>query len=692
MTNLLTGFNTNSTPCIAAIANQVYFVNDYDPCQVWDGVGIVTVGAGITGPAAAIGNPTSTAAGLTDIGNHQIRYRYQNSKTGYVSNPSPATLYNVVGGAQALTYNIAGGGPIFTTSDTKVDSILVEMTPRNSPTFYQVARVANAAGSYVISIADALLTQNFDSDANYGSIAKGEVFTHSPPPYGTIILEYKGITWVLGTSKYAQTTCTFTNPTANVTAMTVNFTQAWVGRVVRRNSDNVAYVIASGTTGANAMVTQNVYAGTTGSSASVIYSTTPNRGYYSRPFAPEEYYPSVWARDFLQNRNDLITAAIGRKEAMYVFGLFSCERLVYDDNPSALTSVLSPIQGNRGAFNNRCLVEAEGKLYSFDRQGVWLVSEVPEHLSAPIDDTLRETVDYSQYSQFHGGYDPVDRILMFFHVRSGDTKPKYAACLEIDTGRWFFDSWLQGITASKVTPTSDGQVRLMLADQNGYTWFLGITGSFDGVPPTSATVLTVVSSSGPTNAVVTQTLPTTSPTLAGVMAYNPLTDLTAVISSNTATTLTLGAGMVNAFTAAQEIWIGAIAWEYRTKWWTGPGQVYSKMPVYLIINLFPGSTTGIMRVYIYDDFSTVPTVPTAWATDQLPDGVTYVSGTSYLQVDLAGGTEGAGYLSVPLPGDYKRALQARLTSIRPDGTLRVSSVRFAISREADDFSTPGPNA
>ena len=689
MTNLLTGFDTNSTACVASIAGQVYFVNDYNPAQVWDGVGATTQNAGIVGPVAAIGNPSSTAAGLTDIGNHQIRYRYQNSKTGYVSNPSPATLYNVAGGAQALSYTIAAGGPIVISTDAKVDSVLIEMSPRNSPTFYQVARAQNIAGSYVISIADALLTQNFDSDANYGASKDGEVFTHFPPPYGTIMLEYKGITWSLGASKYALPFVSFTNGSTTVSSLGVGFSQAWVGRVLRRNSDSVAYVIASGTTGAFSLTLQVAYTGAGGFGAATVYSTNPNRGNYSFPYRPEEFYPGMWARDFIQNRSDLVTAAIGRKEAMYVMGLFSCDRLVYADDPSALTSVLSPIQGNRGCYNNRCLVEAEGQLFSLDRQGVWLVGEVPQHLSGPIDDTLRETVDFAQFNQFHGGYDPVDRILMFWHVRMGDTKPKYAMCLEIDTGRWFFDSWLQGITASKQVPTSDGQVRLMICDENGYSWFLGVTGSFDGVPPSSATVLNVATSSGATNAVVTQILPT-SPSLAGVIAYNPISGLQAVINSNTTTTLTLGAGMSGAFTLGQEIWIGAINWEYRTKWWVGPGQGYKKAPVYLVITMYPESTTGLMRVYIYADFSTIPTTPTAWATDQLPEGVSYVQGTNYLQIDLAGGGADDGYISVPLPCDYRRTLQARLTSIRPDGSIRISRVEFATAKEAENLSTPGP--
>jgi hypothetical protein len=180
-----------------------------------------------------------------------------------------------------------------------------------------------------------------------------------------------------------------------------------------------------------------------------------------------------------------------------------------------------------------------------------------------------------------------------------------------------------------------------------------------------------------------------APTLAGVIAYNPVTDLTAVITSNTSNTLTLGSGMGVAFSVGQEIWLGPIAWEYRTKWWTGPGQSFKKMPCYLVIQMYPGSQTGTMRVYIYQDMSTIPIVPSAFSTDNLPDGVTYVPGASYLQVDLAGGVSEDGFLQVPMPADYKRALQARLTSVRPDGVLRVARVEFVLTPDANAKSVPG---
>ena len=678
-TSIATGLNQNSTGTLVGIQNQIYFVNGYNPCKVWDGISAAVNDAGIAGSAAAIGNPTTTGAGNCTIGTHGIRYRYQNSRTGYVSNPSPATLYAVVGGAQQLNYTIGGAGPIFTSADAKVDTILIEMTAISSGEYWQVAKVANTAGSYSISISDALLTQNFNSDANYGSADRNEVFTHSPPPYGTITLAYKGRAWQFGSKPFALT-ATFTNASATVSAMTVGFSQAWVGQVIKRGIDTAAYVIASGTTSANTMLLQVVYAGANGSGAATVYSTTPNRGYYSRAYAPEEYFPAQWARDFLHDRDDIVTAVIGRRDAMYVFGLFSAERLQYDADPSATTSTRSPIQGNRGCFNQRCLVSVEGHLYAFDRQGIWSVSDVPEHLSLAIDDYLRANVDYSKNSLFHASYDPVERTLMFFWVRQGDTQPKYAACMEIDTGRWFFDGWLQAMTASALVPTSDGQVRMMLCDENGYSWFFGVDGSFDGVPPGTPTVITCANSSV-SLVIVNEVLPG-SDLLIGVMMYRPATGESVICYYNTTTQISLFTNFATATTIGETLYLGAIQFEYQTKWWTGPSQGAKKQPSYLNLTLFPGSATGILRVYIYTDFNTAPTTPTSFPTDAFPKGVTVVANASYIEVNLdGGGTSHDGFISVPLGSNFTRAARARITSIRPDGDIRFSKIEFSFTNK-----------
>lgn len=690
MTSLATGLDTTAVPCLATIQNQVYYANGYNPIKVWDGIAASLVDAGMLGPVAVMGAPTSTAAGSCQLGVHGIRYRYCNSRTGYVSNPSLTTTVTIAAANNALTYNInTAATPIITSTDAKCDLILIEMTPVNSPTYYQVAQVANiAATSYVVSIADANLINGINSDALYGSVQNADIFSHEPPPYGQIMLAYKGRAWVLMPLAYALSTASFTNNNVNVTSLGTTFSQAWVGMAIKRGTDTTAYYIASGS--GTALVLQVVYGGTTGAGAATVFSTTPNRGYYTRAFQPEEFYKSKYARDFLQGTGDILTSAIGRREAFYVFGRTCCERLIYTDDPSQTTSNLSPVEGFRGNFNQRTLIRAEGRLYAFDRLGIYIVGDIPEPISQPVDDSLRELVDYSQFTKFHGVFDPVERVLMVFFVATGDTQPKYAACMEIDTRRWFFHTYFQGITASTVTQSSDGQVRALLGDENGYSWFAGSNGSFDGVPPTNATVVTV--GTGPTATVI----PVTGTTLdivtglAGVILYDPATGLTGVVASNTSSVITLTApGLTILPIVGASLYLGPIAFEYRSKWFVRPDQAASKQPIYLLIRMFPGSTTGTMRVYVYADFKTNPTIVTTIAGyDKPPDGTTITNGNGYIDINLSGGTDAAGFIKVPMQAQFTRAIQFRLTSVIPAGTLRIADVGLDMGGDLPNVTAP----
>jgi hypothetical protein len=666
MTTLVTGLNSTNRGVFASINRQIYFANDFDAVQVWNGIGATTQNAGYTGPAAAPTAPAAAAGNVTN-GVHRFRYRYKDSKTGYVSNPSPELSVTVSAGNGALTFT--AGAQYVVSADAKVDTVVFEMTAVNGKTWYVAKEVLNSAASAVVSITDLALVQQFNVDANWGAVDTGDLYSHeSPPVKGGIIVQHKSRAFIGGDIAYSIATAGFTNGSPTVTG--TGFSTNWVGRLLQAGTDTTAYEILTATTTTLTLVTN--YGGTTNAARSfVIYSKTPNRIYYSRLGDPSAFYTAVWARDMLVEKSDRITAMFSRRDALYIFGQYCAERLVFDADPSATTSATIPIQGQRGAFNQRVLVEFDGNLLAWDRRGIYRVGEVPEHLSAPVDNALTELIDYSATVKFHAGWDPVDRIACFFFVATGDTQPKYAACLEVDTGKWFFDSFMQGITASSIVPTSDGQVRLLLGDENGYSWFFSVDGSFDGVPPGTSSVLTATGTPTTTVIDVTQIL-STSPSLAGVPLYNPSNGDIRIIASNTASQITVAALSV-APVSGDTLYIGAISWEWRSKWWMGPGLDTKKRPTHVFIQLFPGTATGKLRVSFYTDFSTSPTTYTQTVTSR--DGVTITSGLSYASVDLDAGA-GEGFVGVPVPSSWARVIQVRVQSDRPDGELRILDISF----------------
>jgi hypothetical protein len=250
--------------------------------------------------------------------------------------------------------------------------------------------------------------------------------------------------------------------------------------------------------------------------------------------------------------------------------------------------------------------------------------------------------------------------------------------MELDGGRWYLAYFAQGITASHVVPDSQGQVRAMLGDVNGYTWFYGIEGSFDGLPPNAPSIMTASGTPTATVIAVDETLPTL-PDLAGCVVTNAENDEQAVVESNTATTLTMiSPGFTTAPTAGDILWAGIIPWEYETKWFTMAGD--DMRPVYLKIHVHPSSASGKCRVYIYKDWSATAETLTRMTGDVFPDGTTVGDGTvtsaDYMEVDLDGG-DGDGMLMVPMPCGWAKHLKARLVCDKPEGEMRLLHLEFA---------------
>lgn len=675
MTTVITGYDTTNRVSMTAINGQVYITNDFNPVKVVNQNN--GNNAGIEGPTGAIGSPTA-AAGNTTNGTHLIRYRYRNSRTGYISNPSDALSYTVSGGSGSLRFDVTTDYTAST--DTKVTNIDIEMTAVNDATFYRAQTALNTATAITVSISDADLTQQDNVTALYGSVQDGELFANEPPPSGSIVVAHRNRLWVFGNEPYLMTAtqATFTQSSTAVTF--ANGTSEWVGRYIQADGDTTNYDITA--VSSTAVTISAVYAGSSGAKAATVYAANPNIGSYSRLNFPESFGANL-QREFLYGTGDRVRGAFSRRDALYVFGQYSSQRLTFSVDPSAATSNLIPILGNRGVLNQRCLVDADGRLFAWDRLGMYEVSEAPKHISNHIDPTLAEMCDYSESAQFHGIYDPVERCIAWFFVTAGDTVPKYAAVVELDTieggdgPRWQFYQFRQGITSSTMVASTDGQVRAWVGDENGYTWAFSTTNTFDGIYPTNPSALTISSGATTTVIPVTSSLYTTV-TMEGAIAYFPATGEERLISTNSTASVSLATALSAAPSAGAEMWVGSFPCEYRTKWWPGQGMQNKKKPSYFYLMLYPGTSTGKMQVYFYKDFSSTPyTFSEADSSYIGWDGVTFVNGV--LTVDLDTGS-GDGFVAVNMPSDWWRVMQARLVSTKPDGTLRILDMGFRVGR------------
>ena len=683
MTTLLTGMSTYNRPCLAAIQNQVYYTNNENPVKAMNQSSAAD--AGIDGPTGALGSPTASG-GSTTNGTHLIRYRYRNSKTGYISNPSDNLSYTVSGGNGSLRFDVTSDYTLST--DTKVDTIDIEMTAVNDSNFWRAASGTNAATAITVSISDATLTHGINVSAIYGNLQDGELFANDPPPTSTIIISHKNRAWVGGDSPYliSSSLCTFASGATSVAYAGGN--SEWIGRLIKGGTDTASYEIAS--VSSTTITISAVYGGTSGAKAATIYKKFPNRVSYSRLNYPESFGPDDFVRDVLIGKGDHLTAIYSRRDALYFFGRYSSDRLTFSVDPSPATSNLLPINGNRGVFNQRCVVDADGRLFAFDRLGIYEIGENPVEIGNHIKPSLDEFVDYDEIDQFHGIFDPIDRVLAWFVVFLGDTVPKYAAVVELDTidsndgPRWQFYQFRQGITSSTMVASSDGQVRAWVGDENGYTWAFSTTNTFDGIYPTNPAIVTVAAGATTTILPVDEDLYTTV-TMTGAIAYLPSTGEERVISTNAANSITLATALASAPADGDAVWLGSFPVEYRSKWWPGQGMQTKKKPSYFYLMLYPGSAEGKMQVYFYKDFSTQPYT---WSPDASYigwDGVTFVNGV--LTVDLDGGSAD-GFVAVNMPSDQWRVMQFRLVSTTPAGTLRILDMGFRVGKFEEHEDAP----
>lgn len=684
MTSLLTGMDTTNRPCLAAIQNQVYYTNNENPVKVMNQS--AANDAGIDGPAAALGSPGAATAGNTTNGTHLLRYRYRNSKTGFISNPSDNLSYTVSGGNGSLRFDVTAD--YVASTDAKVDTIDIEITPVNDSNFWRAASALNTATAITVNISDAVLTQGTNVSAIYGNLQNGEIFANDPPPTATIIISHKNRAWVGGDNPYLISSSLITFASGATSVAYTSGNSEWVGRLLKASGDTAAYEISA--VSSTTLTISAVYGGTSGAKAATIYKKFPNRVDYSRLNFPESFGPNDFSRDVLIGKGDRLRAMYSRRDALYFFGRYSSDRLTFSVNPSPDTSNLLPINGNRGCFNQRCVIDADGRLFAFDRLGMYEVGENPNHISNHIDPSLSEFVDYDEDAQFHGIFDPIDRVLAWFVVFLGDTVPKYAAVVEFDTidssdgPRWQFYQFRQGITSSTMVASSDGQVRAWVGDENGYTWAFSTTNTFDGIYPTNPGIVTVAAGATTTILPVDEDLYTTV-TMAGAIAYLPSTGEERVISTNAANSITLATALSSAPADGDAVWLGSFPVEYRSKWWPGQGMQTKKKPSYFYLMLYPGSSSGKLQVYFYKDFSTQPYTWSPDASYLTWDGVSFVNGV--LTVDLDGGSAD-GFVAVNMPSDQWRVMQARLVSTTPAGTLRILDMGFRVGKFEEHEDAP----
>jgi hypothetical protein len=660
---IASGLSAAQRGCFARCNGRVYFTNDFDSVRTIERGDAAATTAGITGPSGTMGSPTLGVGVCTD-GVHLVRYRYYNSKTGYYSDASFSV--SVTTATQKMTFSIANSGSnIDRSADTKVDTIVVEMTEASGSVYFRAATALNSAATIEVNLSDASLSAQ-QPVSYYGEDG------HQPPPVTSLICEHRGRVFYWGLSEHSFSACSVLNGSPTITIAS-GFSTNWAGRLVQVGTDTTVYAIST-ITGTTITLSEN-YAGSTNASTSItIFSSQYDMLYWSRAGYPEETFPTRWARRVLQNKSDKPAGMISFYNDLYLFGQYSMRRFIYDKDPA--TAMLENVPGVLGVYNQRCLVEADGRLFGFGRGGAWVIEGiVPKHISRPVDKSVEQLIDRNYADSFHGFFDPQERAVYFVFVRSGETTARDFFKMELDKGKWSLGTWRQSIAASCITGSAGRIVQPYLADGNGFVWNIK-EGFFDGLPASMASGIVTVDSGATTTSIPTVEALATSPDLVGAILYNPTTREEKLISANTANVITCAA-FASPPAQGTALYIGSIGVSLTSCWWTGDGMAEKKRPRYLRMAWQPGTTSGSWTVRVYQNFSATPVTFTQFPDDTPPDGVTIVNNGTSVTVNFAGAASSTdGFVEIPLVADWARSMRWVVTTATPVDLMRLVAVWF----------------
>lgn len=690
MTTLYSSLSPNHGPRVAEYRKVAYVCNGWNAVRRWDGKTSTAELAGITGPSQVAGTwaPTegsgyAVTSGDSTIGVHVFRYRYMDSRTGYVSNPSLEIEIKVDDTEEQLTFDISTSGTdnIIRSTDAKVDTIILEATVVGSDDtggalFFEAARALNSASTIVFNIDDASLEQQLLDYADDG---------HDPPPIAQNIHTHRERVWLYGQVVHAVGTATFTqtsvdvdegstDPDWNTEALGSASGESTIPWLIQVEGAETAYEIDYYDSGNSKIVLKKAFAETTTSNASYKIYSRAHAIWVSNPDYPEGFTPLKFLSGPQNEMSGDLTAGMGHGASMLFWSKSSLYKISWDQGP-LVDPILIPLSSEYGALSQKVVVQVQGRVFAMDHLGWTEYSGIrPKLISRPIDD-LRSLIDYSEAENFHACYFPDLRAIRWYVTYTSDTGsyPKRYVQYDLDSDTWSTGRTYQGISASRLVPSSTG-LQVVLGDENGHTWFAD-QGTCDGCYSEDSHLTT---DSGATAQVipVTETLDTTNVGLAGCYLYHVASGEARLISSNTSSAITLSSALSSVPAADDVLWIGPIPTKLKTKAFSSTKRAEKRKTKRFWLVFEPLSSSRQLQVRAYQDLSTTALT---WAPGRTartgmtwPGENTLYPATDWL-IDLS---ESDGHVEVPLGEGWKRFFELELEILEPDAALEIHHIEI----------------
>ncbi len=387
--------------------------------------------------------------------------------------------------------------------------------------------------------------------------------------------------------------------------------------------------------------------------------------YWSRAIYPESWDSVNYTRAVTMDAGDAPTGMCSFYSDLYIFGNRSMRRVIYSSDPAA--AQVQDVPGNLGVFHQRCIAKIDGGLMiGWGRNGAWMIDAMqPKKISKEIDTTLSSLASSTNLTQRFVCYEPTRREVVFVFPLSGSTTCKAAFAWSLDTQQWTLWRWRNAMTAGVINTQYTDRARLTLFDASGFGWRVGAAVN-DGTDSGTVNV-----TAGSTTTVINGT----NTALVGQILYRPGTAEERTITAASGSQITVAA-LATAPTAGEVLYVGSIRRRMLTKWSVGDGIDEKRRPRRFMIALRPSGTMGSATVAYYQDFSATPVTLTSFAADTDPSGVTITNNATSAAVDFDVGG-GDGYVGVPMPADWKRAIQADIIMEEPEADVIMLDASFS---------------
>ncbi len=401
--------------------------------------------------------------------------------------------------------------------------------------------------------------------------------------------------------------------------------------------------------------------------------------YWSRAGFPEAFNVLDWARDVTPGKADQPTAMVGFFNDLYLFSVHSMRRLVYTGDPAA--GMIVGIAGELGAYNQRCIVLADGMMYGFCPSGAWYIDGIqPDYLSRPIDQTWMEEVDNSLSEQFHGWYDPIEQAVWFAYVATGDDFPKKCICYEVRNKQWTRRTFRNSIRASITVGDASRTTVAWLADADGgKTWKLQSNRLGDGVPTTvTSGIVTCAAGCTTTILQISGSLPT-APDYAGAILYDETNDVQRLISSNTSSAITLSTPLASAPNLGDQFYVGSVPCRVKSQWQVAEALNQTMRPARLQVDHLSDGDEVDVRVKTFINFSANANLFTKLSiADVAPQGVTLINNNSVAVVDtsVVGPT-------VPVNFQNAKCMAWEVVQQQPRGNFKLLDMTYQFDERSE---------